>query len=101
MRVSPMNNGDDLKRDGIDKVSSGHDTTLLRLQLTISMILRAQPTVTSDDVYAMFGPLPSWVNKNIMGAAFSKHPSIRKTGEMVKSKRPEAHSRMIAVWQRK
>ena len=96
-----MSSGDDLKREGIKKVSDNHSDELFCLQKAISRFLMAHTEVTSDDIYRLHGPIPSWVNKNIMGAAFAKHPLIKKTGEMVKSKRPEAHSRPIHVWCRK
>ena len=50
--------------------------------------------VTSDRLHDVMGPPP---HENCYGAIF-KDRRFRWTGDWVRSKRPEAHARMIRVW---
>lgn len=58
-----------------------------------------QQTLTSDDIWPLVVTPPE---PRAMGAAFTeaaRRGVIRKTGQMVNSRRPECHSRPVAVWE--
>lgn len=96
----PLDYGESDRRtaEGVEKVAASESAYLTTITEAITRIAQTFRTFTSDDLYREIGELPAGVHRNIVGAAFHRHPLIRKTGDFIKSDRPAAHSRVIAIW---
>ena len=89
------------KEAGIRRVGVHHPEWISKAVDAIRRIAAAQVEFTSDELQAVMQERPP--TPNAVGAAFSaahKMGICEKAGGYRKSTRPEAHSRVIAVWRR-
>jgi len=95
--------GDELKEDGIAKVSSKEASRHYRNGLVET--LKCFPVgsrITSEQLTGIYGRPPEGVSVNAVGAAINfmaKRGMICKTGRMLKPGRKERHSNLIPEWE--
>jgi hypothetical protein len=90
--------GESLKQMGFDKLLVSTGGWIDYAGDVLSRLCAHQAELTADDLRSLVGTPP---HPNAVGAVFSKAARaglIRDTGRVVKSARPDAHSRKITVW---
>lgn len=95
MEQPSLFSGEELKERGIEQVRLNNEDWHAAAVHMVSVLVRQNGSVTSDDLQAVMPPPPG-IHPNIMGAVFAK-AGLTCTG-YVKSKRPSAHGRMIRQW---
>lgn len=100
---SAGSSGDALRRAGVDAARSTRPAWSAQAAAALRGLAEKGAPFTADDLVNIVGlPGPSEANRNnAVGAAFNAAAEaglIRRTGDTTTSKRPEAHSRRIAVW---
>ena len=93
-QLSLVPTGEELRDAGIASVSRYSWVDSARG--VAEAICRVRGTVTTDDIHHVMNAEPA-PHPNAWGALFHDK-RFAWTGEYVKSKRPEAHARMIRVW---
>lgn len=93
-----LRSGETLRNEGIARVSGATTMWQNHAAREIKAMAERLMTFTADDLRER---MPTPPKPNAVGAAFShaaKSGLIRRTGGLVKSKRPEAHSRLLPEW---
>lgn len=93
--------GDERRDEGAGRAAGAAPEWMELARLAIEVLVKTRPHgFTSDDVRMLAGDPPK-EHCTVVGSAIlaaSKAGLIVKTGERIKSKRPEANSRELAVW---
>lgn len=96
----PARTGADLKRQSLDRVAShAPEGWIDAAVVAIRSACVGRDQITSDDVWPLVTTPPE---PRAMGAAFTeaaRRGIIRKTDRVQNSRRPECHSRPVAVWE--
>ena len=88
--------GRERKQAGLSLVEEHGKEWLTKARQVAIAIAEKQGTVTSDDVKAVLGEVPSYLHPNTAGAIFHGNLFVRVGYKQ--SERVLAHARVIAVW---
>lgn len=95
MSDAPLFDGEARKREGIAAVATGRADWLREARAIAEFIARRDGRVTSDDLQDRI-ELPEGAHVNLWGSVL-RAPHFRQIG-YEKSRRPEAHARVIGIW---
>lgn len=90
-----------LKEQGIAKMNGRFPEYRDQVKNTIGLLAEIKSEFTADDVRAR---LPQPPHPNVIGASFNacaKANVIELAGGFERSKRPEAHGRLLPLWRKK
>lgn len=90
--------GEELKDAGMKKAANNHKTELQTVQAIARDLARIRKIISIDDVRELIPP-GQWTLGNGAGSVFDGNEW--EWAGFIRSKRPEAHSRMIRTWRLK